>query len=61
ITNTTDVALAPPSTTRDTPNVSPHPILAHAPTGLVKVLEAGELSDSGPHASPASLSSLSIE
>ncbi|WP_298334733.1 hypothetical protein [Ferrimicrobium sp.] len=61
ITNTTDVVLAPHSTTPGTPTVPPHPILAHAPTGLVKVLEVGDLVDSGPHASPTSLSSLSID
>ncbi|WP_298212461.1 hypothetical protein [Ferrimicrobium sp.] len=57
-TGRTDVFLAPPSTTPTAPAVPLHPILTHAPTGLVRVLEAGDFSGSGSHASPTSSSPL---
>jgi len=61
VASTTDVFLTPSSTTPDTSTVPLHPILAHAPTGVVKVLEAAGPLGSGPLASSTSSSSLSID
>ncbi|WP_298345437.1 hypothetical protein [Ferrimicrobium sp.] len=56
VANTTNVVLAPSSITPDRSTVPLDAILAHAPTGLVKVLETGGPSDSGALASSTSSS-----